>query len=82
MSKGHVDLAQVVWRVDRRSLTSSEYLVWLGLVRDERFSLQQLLTAMLERFWSSDEDEIGPGEMSGVLLVGRTPNWPSLSWFG
>lgn len=63
---------------------SSHLCLWFGPKRSEMRSLghKQVLTAMLGRFWSSDEDEIGPEGVSGVLLVGRTPNWQSLKMFG
>jgi hypothetical protein len=57
-------------------------LAWLDLVWDERFDHKQLLTAKLGGFWSLGEVEMEPGVMSGVILVGRTTNWPKLSWFG
>jgi hypothetical protein len=29
-----------------------------------------------------DENEVEPREMPGVIHVGRTTTWSSLSWFG
>jgi len=52
MSSSHVGLANFVWRVVPRPLTSPVALVWQDSSRAEGFSLQQFLTETLESFWS------------------------------
>jgi hypothetical protein len=56
--------------------------VWLGSSRNERYGQLQFLTVDLGRFWRQEKVEIEPKLVSGVIFVGRTPNWPSLRWFG
>jgi hypothetical protein len=82
MSTGHVGLANFVQLVNRRCLTSPVAPVWLNFSRAERFSHLQVLTENLGGFWSMDDDEVEPGEVSGVIHDERTTNWSSLKGFG